>query len=181
MVKMLVKQRYAFGDPNQNPDKLFQHVMAALRLYDGAYDLVWDRQVERWTLITWVVASNWRGQNPPKVLKRIEDDYGALELPSLALISWLHNTDWRNKAKSIEAYLDQNLRDQVSHDANYEQQMKVDLHYAMRPVHQQILRHRHSVNLCGTGWSPKHLKIVQGQLADSFRIAKEVTPHESSA
>lgn len=98
-------ERFAFKDPNFDPDAKFPVLMEALRRYDAAYDLVWDRRKNRWAVITWMSADNWRGWNAPKIIRFVEDENGVRQEPGMWLIEWLGDTDWRKTSKSPEEHL----------------------------------------------------------------------------
>jgi hypothetical protein len=100
------RKRFAFKSPEHDAKKKFPVVMKELRRYDPAYDIVWDRQKERWLVVTWVTRENWRGTKPPRPIFFLEDEYGCREEPDNRLIDRLHQTDWRTHASTIEGFLD---------------------------------------------------------------------------
>lgn len=104
--QMLAYERYAFRDSWRDPDAMFPEFMKALRRYDSAYDLVWDRQLEQWACITWMTEFNYRGSHHPQIVAMLEDEAGVPMEPTLKFIDWLHETDWHNKSKSVAEHLD---------------------------------------------------------------------------
>lgn len=169
------EERYAFSDPEHDPWLQFPHVMKELHLTYPDYDLVWDRQKERWLSIVWL---SWPAKTELAPLYFVEGERGIYRDPDIAFVEKLRETDIANQQGDITAFLDRLDRD----FDDYTEQRQAELEAAGEDVTKRWMEYVHknsSTTSSVAGWRQRHLVGVRDAAQASARSHGEVNANHS--
>jgi len=168
MPVMPVTERYDYTRSNRDPDLVAPAAMAALRAAYPDYDLVWDRQKNRWLCIRWL---SWPGKTKMVPIQFLEHQDGTLREPDMAFIDELRASDVTRRASTIESFINQLMRDQESYTAKREEIAAEEArHNIVKPFLEHLERQPHSVQVRNVaGWRARHLAQVTHALQASRR------------
>ncbi len=164
-------QRYGFGDPWRNPEKMFPSFMAELRLRYPEYGLVWDFHREQW------LCYHRFGPSSVMAVAYVEDADGVAMDPSMEFLDELSRTDVIRQFGDIKAYLAWSDKHQQEYDERVLAEMRADAEYAAKPMASMIERSPTSVTL--RPLSVEHRRQVDRDLALSLNSARTVPSVET--
>lgn len=127
-------ERFAFGDPWKNPDKLFPSFMAELRLRYPEYEMVWDRQREQWACIHRI------GPCKTMIVAYCEFGDGTPADPCQEFLDQVTACDVIRRFGNIEAYCDWLEKTQDDYDEAAKARMREEFEYARRPYSDYIAK-----------------------------------------